>query len=89
MGDFTGAFAALFIRAVPFDNKRLSDMREVQIVVKSGGDPYFSDFYTSMIWWSDTDVIRLLPVMEVQLDIFKECGLIPFDGEMIMRPSIY
>jgi hypothetical protein len=27
--------------------------------------------------------------MEVQLDIFKERGLISLDGEMIMRSSIY
>lgn len=34
-------------------------------------------------------MIRLLPIMEMKLDIFKECGLISFDGEMIMRLSPY
>jgi len=31
------------------------------------------------------DVIRLLAVVEVQLDILEESGLVSFDGEMIMR----
>lgn len=31
------------------------------------------------------DVIWLLAVLEVQLDILEESGLVSFDGEMIMR----
>jgi len=58
---------------------------KVQIVVKLGGSPDFSDFYTSMIGWSDIDVVWLLTTAEVKLYIFKECWLIPFDCEMIMR----
>jgi len=74
---------------VPFYDECLSDMREVQIVVKLSGGPDFSDFYTTMIGWSDIDVIRLLSIIEVKFDIFKECELIPFNGEMVIGLARY
>lgn len=87
--NFIGTFAALLICTVPFDYESLPDVREVQIVVKFGGSPYFSDFYSTMVGWSDIDVIGLLSAIEVKFDIFKECGLISFDGKMIMGLACY
>jgi hypothetical protein len=74
---------------VPFDYESLPDVREVQIVVKFGGCPYFSDFYAAMVWRSDIDVIGLLSAIEMKFDIFKERGLISFDGKMIMGLACY
>ena len=33
IGGLTGAFAGLFMDAVPFDDKSLSNVREIQIVI--------------------------------------------------------
>jgi uncharacterized membrane protein len=33
VGGLTGAFAGLFMDAVPFDDKSLSNVREIQIVI--------------------------------------------------------
>jgi hypothetical protein len=87
--NFAGVFATLLVCAVPFYYECLADMREIEIVVKLGGNPDFSDFYTSVIGWSDIDVIRLPSIIEVKFYIFKECGLIAFNGEMIMRLARY
>jgi len=73
-----------FVRAVTFNNECPSNVGKVQIVVKLGGSPDFSDFYTSMIGWSDIDIVWLLPIDEVEFYIFKECWLVTFDSEMIM-----
>ena len=74
---------------MPFNDECLPDVWEVQIVVKLSGGPDFSEFYTSMIRWSNIDIIRLLPITEVKLNIFKECGLISFDGEVVMGLARY
>ena len=34
------------------------------------------------------DKIRILPVLEVKGDVFKESGLVVFDGEVVMSVSL-
>ena len=88
IGNFTGAVATLFIDAVPFDDKSLSDMGKVQIIVEFGGSPYFAGFNPAMVRRRDVNAIRFLSLPEEELEVFKECGLVPFDGEVIMRLTL-
>jgi hypothetical protein len=37
-----------------------------------------------VVGWSAINKIRFLARFEGEFDILKECGLVPFDGEMIM-----
>ena len=85
VGDFTGAFAVLFLYGLPLDDESLSDMRKVEVVVEFGCGPDFSSFDSPMVRGRIINEIGLLPVLEVQLDVFKESGLVSFDGEVIMR----
>ncbi|MDZ7581923.1 MAG: hypothetical protein U5R30_15395 [Deltaproteobacteria bacterium] len=49
VGDFAGILAAFFLRGLPLDDKSLSDMGKVQIVVEFGCNP---DFAISIRPWS-------------------------------------
>ena len=44
VGDFTRIFTAFFMCGLPLDEKSLSDVRKVQIVVEFGCGPDFADF---------------------------------------------
>ena len=72
-----------------FNDKSLSNMREVQIIVELVGSPYFADFNSSMVGWSDINIIWLLSILEEELDVFKERGLISFYGKVIVRLSCF
>jgi len=65
IGDFTGVFSAFFICGLPLDEKSLSDVRKVQIVVKFGCGPDFSNFYPAVVRGGAMDKIRVLPVFKV------------------------
>ena len=84
VGDFFGLFSALFVYGFSFDDKGLLDMGEVEIGVEFGGGPDFSGFDAAMIRGIISNEIWFLAILEIQLDIFKECGLVAFDGEVIM-----
>ena len=51
VGDFAGVFAGFFICKLTLDDKSLSDVRKVQIVVEFGGGPDFADFDATVIGW--------------------------------------
>ena len=65
IGDFTGVFTGFFISELALDDKSLSDVRKVQIVVEFGGGPDFSDFDATVIGWVAEDKIRLLAVVKI------------------------
>ena len=67
-----------------FDEKRLLDVGEVEVGVEFGGGPDFSSFDPAVIRGIKGNKIRFLSVLEIQFDIFKECGLVAFDGEVVM-----
>ena len=85
VGDFTRIFAAFFICGFPLDGKSLSNVGKVQIVIEFGGGPDFSDFDPAMIGRIISNEIRLLAILEIEFNIFKESGLIAFNGEVVMR----
>ena len=82
--DFDGLFAGLFLYGVPFDDESLSDMGKIEILVEFVCGPDLADFDPAMIRGCIINEIRPLALQEVQFDVLKECGLVPFDGEVIM-----
>jgi hypothetical protein len=88
ISDFTGVFAGLFVCCLPLDHKRLSHMREVEIVVELGCCPYFSDLYAAMIRGIALNKMRIFCILEMKCDILEETGLVVFDGEVIMGVTI-
>jgi len=81
---FAGLLAGFLICAVTFNDKSLSNMREVQIIAELVGSPYFADFNSSMVRWSNLNIIWLLPILKEELDLFKKRGLISFYGKVIV-----
>ena len=65
VGDFTGVFTGFFISELALNDKSLSDMRKVQIVVEFGGGPDFADFDATVIGWVAKDKIGLLAVVKI------------------------
>jgi hypothetical protein len=65
IGDFTGVFTGFFIGGFPLDDKSLSDVRKVQIVVEFGCGPDFADFNSAMIRRGAIDKIGLPPVFKI------------------------
>jgi len=65
IGDFTGVLIGFFIGELALDDKSLSDVRKVQIVVEFGGGPDFSDFDATVIRRVAKDKIRLLAVAKI------------------------
>ena len=65
IGDVTGVFTGFFICGLPLDEKRLADVRKVQIAVEFGCGPDLSDFDPAMIRWITMDKIGILSVMKI------------------------
>ena len=65
IGDFTGVFTGFFICKLTLDDKSLSDVRKVQIVVEFGGGPDFADFDATVIGWVAKDKIRGLAIAKL------------------------
>jgi hypothetical protein len=59
-------------------------VREVDIVIEFGCGPYFSGFDPPMFRRCKINEIWFLAVLEVELDVLKECGLVLFNGEVIV-----
>ena len=89
VGDFTGVFTAFFICGLPLDDKSLSDVREVQIAVEFGRGPDFADFDPAVVRRVVIDKIGVPPVFKVQRDVLKKCGLVVFDGEVVMSVALF
>jgi len=89
VGDFTGVFTAFFICRLPLDDKSLSDVREVQIAVEFGCGPDFADFDPAVVRRVVIDKIGVPPVFKVQRDVLKKCGLVVFDGEVVMSVALF
>ena len=68
IGYFTGVFTAFFICGLPLDEKSLSDVRKVQIIVEFGSGPDFADFDPAVVRRIANDKIGLLAVLKVQRD---------------------
>ena len=88
IGDFTGVFPGFFICGLPLDNKSLFDMRKIQIAVEFSCGPDFTDFDPAVVRWVAIDKIRILPVFKIQRDVLKKCGLVVFDGEVVMSFTV-
>jgi len=65
VGDFTGVFTGFFICGLPLNEKSLSDMRKVQIIVEFGCGPDCSDFDPNVIRRVTIDKIGVLPVFKI------------------------
>ena len=65
IGDFTGVFTGFFISRLTLDDKSLSDVGKIQIVVEFGCRPDFSDFDSAVIRRVAKDKIGLLSVLKI------------------------
>ena len=70
------------------DEKSLSDVRKVQIVVELGCGPDFADFDPAVIRRVAMDTIGVLTVGKKQCNVFKKPGLVVFDGEVVMSCAL-
>jgi len=61
---------------------------EVEVGVEFGGGPDFPGFDPAMIRRVIGDEIGFLSILEIELDILKECGLVAFDREVVMGLTI-
>jgi hypothetical protein len=88
VSDVTRGSASFFLCKMSFYDESLSDLRKVKVVIEFGCGPNLSDFDASMLRGIILNEIGLLPVLEVQRNVFKNCGLVCFDGEMIMSMTL-
>jgi len=84
ISDVVGDLAGPLFNRFPLDQEGLLHVGEVEIVVEFSGGPDFSSFNPAMIRGIIRNEIRLLAILEIQFDIFKECGLVAFDREVLM-----
>ena len=65
IGDFTGVFTGFFICELALDDKSLSNVGEVQIVVEFACGPDFADFDPAVIRRIALDTIGLLAIFKI------------------------
>lgn len=87
IGDILGVLAVFLVREFALDDKRLRDVRKVQIALEFGCGPDFSDLDSPMLTSVVIDVIRLLAVLEVKLDVLENAGLLFLNRKMVMPMS--
>ena len=88
VSELTGVVTGFLLRELSLHEKCLSDMGKIQIVIEFGGGPDFSDFDPAVIRGITSNEIRLPAILEIQFDIFKDAGLIAFDGEVVMSLAL-
>jgi len=88
VGDFTGVGTGFFIGGLPLNNKSLSNVRKVQIIVEFGSSPDFTDFDPTVIRRIALEKIGLFAVLKVQRNVLKKTVLVSFDGEVIMGLTV-
>ena len=76
--------AALFVRAVPLDDERLTHMRKIQITVQFRGRPDLARFDASVVRRGMLDKMRLAAIPEIELQGFQKTGLISFHREIVV-----
>ena len=84
-GDFPGFLSGFLAASLAFDQKDLSDLREVEVVIECRTTPDSSGFDSSVIRRRDLDKVGGFPVLEGERDIALQRWLIAFDREVIMR----
>lgn len=82
--DVVRFLAGLFFDRIPFDDESLADVREIEVGVELGGGPDFSCVDSAMLEWSVVDMVGFLAILEEELEIFEEGGLVAFDGEEVV-----
>ena len=65
IGDVTGVCTSFFISGLALDDKSLSDVGKVQIVVELGCGPDFADFNSAVIRRIAVDKVGLLSVFKI------------------------
>ena len=76
IGDIFRVLARFFIYGLAFNGKSLSDMWEIEIIIQLGGNPDFADLDPAMVRGVIKNEIGLFSILEVKVDILKECGLV-------------
>ena len=88
VSDLPCAFSRFFVYDFPLNDKSLSDVGKIKIIVQIGGYPYLPDFDSAMIRGRALGVIRFSPILKQQGEVFQKTALISFDGKMVMRPAL-
>jgi len=84
VGEVVGVLSVLFFNRFSLNHEGLLHVGEVEVGVECGGGPNFSSFDPAMIRGIIGNEIGFLSILEIQLDIFEEAGLVAFDGEVVM-----
>jgi len=88
VGEVVGVLSGLFFNRFSLNQEGLLHVGEVEVGVEIGGGPDFSSFDPAMIGGIISNEVGLLSILEIQLDILEEGGLIAFDGEVVMGLTI-
>jgi hypothetical protein len=88
IGDFTGVFTGLFICELALDDKSLPNVRKIQIVIKFGCGPDFTDFNSAVIRRIEKEKIGIFAIFEVYGNVLKNTGLVVFDRKMVMSVTL-
>jgi hypothetical protein len=67
----------------------LPNVGKVEVVVEFCCGPDFPDFYPTVVGGIAIDEVRIFPVFKVQGDIFKNSGLVVFDGEVVIGVALF
>lgn len=88
VGDLLGNLSGLFFFRPSFNHKSLPDMGKVEVIIKFIGHPNGAGLDTAVVRGSEIDEIRFTVALEIQLDVLQQCGLVSFNGEMIMSLAV-
>ncbi len=87
--DFLGRFPGLFDNRFSLDHKGLTYMGKIEMLIQCCRGPDLPRLNPSMVAVARVDEVgRFGRVLEIEGQIFKQIGLVPFHREMIVRPSI-
>jgi len=88
IGDLEGSLAGLLLRTVPFNDVGLAQVRKVEVAIEFRGGPDLPRFGASVVGGRMLHEVRLAPLPEVELQVFQNAELVPFNGEIVMRLSL-
>jgi hypothetical protein len=78
IGNIFRVLARFFIYGLSFNDKSLSYIWKIEVVIQFRGNPDFAGFDPAMVRWVTKNEIGLFAILKVKPDILTECALVFF-----------
>jgi len=65
ISDIYRVFTCFFLYGLSFNGKSLPNMREVEVAIELGGNPYFASFNSAVVRWVTNNEIGQFAILEV------------------------